>query len=104
MKKMKTWAVSIAAVAAVGMASTAMAGSAAAGKEKSMLCMGCHGENGISVSPDIPNLAGQKEVYLQNALKDYQTEIRKNPIMSSMAAGLSPEDITDLAAYYASLK
>ena len=69
-----------------------------------MVCMGCHGQKGISISQEIPNLAGQKEVYLVNTLKDFRAQIRKNPIMFSMAGGLSDEDIANLAAYYASLK
>ncbi|MDH5259156.1 MAG: cytochrome c, partial [Gammaproteobacteria bacterium] len=40
------------------------AGDAAAGKGKAALCAGCHGADGMSMSPDIPNLAGQKEAYL----------------------------------------
>lgn len=83
---------------------SALAGDKAAGKEKSMLCMGCHGAEGISVSPEIPNLAGQKPVYLVNTIKDFRAEVRKNPIMNSMVKGLSDADIDNLAAYYSSLK
>lgn len=81
-----------------------VAGDIAAGKDKSMMCMGCHGETGISVSPEIPNLAGQKELYLVNQLKDFRAQIRKNPVMFSMAGGLTDQEIENLAAYYASLK
>ena len=35
------------------------------GKEKSATCVVCHGENGISVSPIWPNLAGQHVKYLK---------------------------------------
>ena len=82
----------------------ALAGDKAAGKEKSMLCTGCHGAEGISVSPEIPNLAGQKPVYLVNTIKDFRAEVRKNPIMNSMVKGLSDADIDNLAAYFSSLK
>jgi len=66
--------------------------------------MGCHGSNGISVSPEIPNLAGQKKTYLVNALKDFRAEVRKNPIMNSMAKPLSDADIENLTTYFSSLK
>lgn len=85
------------------MAGTAQAGDAAAGKAKSMTCVACHGANGISAIPNYPNLAGQKELYLVDAIKAYRDGIRKNPIMQPMAASLSDEDIANLAAYFSSL-
>jgi cytochrome c553 len=53
--------------------------------------------------PNYPNLAGQKEQYLAESLKAYRDGTRKNMIMAPMAAGLSDDDIKNLAAYYASL-
>jgi cytochrome c553 len=38
------------------------AGDPVAGKEKSALCQGCHGENGNSTSADYPKLADRKSV------------------------------------------
>ncbi len=84
-------------------ASVSSAADAIAGKEKSMLCSGCHGANGISLTPDIPNLASQKEAYLIKAIKDYREGSRKNPMMNSIAQGLSDDDIVNLAAYFSSL-
>jgi len=84
-------------------ASVSLAADAAAGKEKSMLCSGCHGADGISLTPDIPNLASQKEAYLVKAIKDFRVGSRKNPMMNSIAQGLSDDEIANLAAYYASL-
>ncbi len=87
----------------LGAASHAALADAAAGKEKSGLCAGCHGADGISLADDIPNLAGQKEAYLARVLGEYRSGTRKNPVMSSIAQGLSDEDIRDLAAYFSSL-
>ena len=47
-------------------------------------------------------LSGQHEDYLHKALTDYQSGKRKNAIMQGMAAPLAPQDIADLAAYFAS--
>jgi len=88
----------------VGVSLPAFAANVEAGKTKSMLCAGCHGANGISMSPNIPNLAGQKDAYLAKAIKDYKTGARKDGMMSSVAAGISDADIADIAAYFASLK
>jgi len=80
------------------------AGDAAAGKAKSMSCAGCHGADGMSFSPDIPNLKGQKEGYLVKAINDYKSGARKNPMMTSMVGSLKDQDVADLAAFYAGLK
>ncbi len=88
----------------IGAGTVVEAGDAKAGEEKSGLCAGCHGADGISLAPDIPNLAGQKEAYLIKAIKDYRSNKRKNPMMNSMAANLSDEDIADLAAFFSRLK
>jgi cytochrome c553 len=79
-------------------------GDAEAGKKKSEPCKACHGEIGLSVSPDFPNLAGQHPDYLAASLRHYQEGKRTNPVMKGMAAYLSKRDIDDLAAYYASQK
>lgn len=76
------------------------AGSVESGRDKSVLCAGCHGETGTSVSPLVPNLAGQKEAYLIKAIKDYRSGKRNDPMMASMVQGLSDSDIFDLAAYF----
>jgi cytochrome c553 len=94
----------IAALAALSLnVQTAMAGDAAAGKSRAAACSACHGANGISSNGMWPNLAGQKEVYLVSQLKAFRDGDRKNPMMAPMAAGLSDDDIANLAAYYASL-
>lgn len=80
------------------------AADAKAGEAKSMVCAGCHGNKGISFSPDVPNLAGQKEAYLVKAITYYKTGERKNPMMQSMVTSLSDADIANLAAYYSGLK
>lgn len=74
------------------------------GKQKAELCFGCHGESGISYTDDIPNLAGQKLTYIENQLKNFRSGLRKNPVMQSMAADLSNEDIHNLASFFSSLK
>ncbi|WP_340680527.1 cytochrome c [Paraglaciecola sp.] len=74
-----------------------------AGKAKTVTCNACHGNNGISMIPMYPNLAGQKEQYLILQLKAFRDGERKNMLMSPMAAGLSDTDIENLSAYYASL-
>ena len=79
------------------------AGDAAAGKAKSAACAGCHGGKGEGMPP-FPALAGKPEAEELKALQEFKSGARSNPIMSGMVAGLSDQDMADLAAYYASLK
>lgn len=78
------------------------AGNAAAGQEKSKTCASCHGPQGNSTNPQFPKLAGQYESYLLHALKAYKSGKRTNGIMTGMVAGLSDQDMEDLAAYFSS--
>jgi len=79
------------------------AGDATAGKAKSTSCAGCHGANGEGKG-SYPALAGKSEAELAQALHDYKSGKRSNPIMKSFANQLSDQDIANVAAYYASLK
>ncbi|WP_246128717.1 c-type cytochrome [Pleionea sediminis] len=79
------------------------AGDIEKGKAKSMMCASCHGKDGVGISDDYPNLAGQKETYLVAQMKAFRDGDRKNMIMMPMAKPLSDDDIENLAAYYSSL-
>ncbi|MEY3289050.1 MAG: hypothetical protein RLZZ419_1292 [Pseudomonadota bacterium] len=74
----------------------------AAGEQKAATCMGCHGPKGKSTSAQWPNLAGQQSSYIVNQLNAFKSGARNNPMMQSMAANLSDDDINNLAAYYSS--
>ncbi len=79
------------------------AGDAQAGKAKAAACAGCHGANGEGKKP-YPALAGKSESEIVQALQDYKSGKRANPIMKSFATPLSDQDMANVAAYYASLK
>jgi cytochrome c553 len=68
----------------------------------SQTCVACHGNDGIGILPEYPNLAGQHEDYIANSLRGYKTGSRKNAIMAGMAAALTDQDIRELAKYYSS--
>ncbi|HEX7054910.1 MAG TPA: cytochrome c [Burkholderiales bacterium] len=93
------------AVSALLAAGSALAaGNPERGKQKAaQVCAACHGAEGNKPSaPDQPVLAGQYEDYLVQALSDYKSGRRNNPIMKGFAAQLSKQDIEDLAAWFAS--
>jgi len=102
---MNQWA-SLIAAGALGLISFSVhaAGNAEAGKQKSQLCQTCHGADGNSTNPQFPRLAGQYPDYMVQALSEYKSGARKNPIMTGFAANLSERDMEDIAAYFASQK
>ena len=77
-------------------------GNPIAGREKSQLCQGCHGEHGFSADGLIPNLAGQLAPYITKQILNYQAGTRTHPIMSGMAATVKDSDLADVSAYFAS--
>ncbi len=71
------------------------------GEELSQTCIACHGPQGNSEESEWPNIAGQHAGYTYKQLKDYQRgEERANAQMAGMVAGLSDQDMRDLALYY----
>jgi cytochrome c553 len=70
------------------------------GATKTAVCTACHGPNGNSVNPEWPRLAGQSAVYIAEQLKLFKAQVRTNPVMQPLAAGLSDQDINDVAVYY----
>ena len=82
----------------------AAAADAAAGKAKAQACTVCHGAIGLSSTPDVPNLAGQPELYLAEQLRAYQSGARKHEVMTLMAKTLNDTDVANVAAWFASIR
>ncbi len=68
-------------------------------------CTGCHTIPGYQASFPrvyrVPMISGQSAKYIEAALQGYKKGERKHPTMNAVAAGLSDEEITWLAGYYA---
>jgi cytochrome c553 len=70
------------------------------------VCAGCHSADGNSVIPTNPILAGQHAEYTTKQLMNFKAQegkpaTRNSPIMGAMVAGLSPDDMKNVGAYYA---
>jgi len=102
------------------LAATILAASSAGAADIGALtenCNGCHGDDGVSQSTDVPTIAGLAEFVHVDALYIYQDEARpcadseyrhgdtSRPAtsMCAIAAELSEDDIDALAAAYAEL-
>ena len=68
------------------------------------VCAACHGADGVSTLPANPHLAGQGADYIAAQLAAFKSGARPNPVMQGMAAGLTPEDMLAVGAYYHSQK
>ena len=66
------------------------------------VCAACHGVDGNSLLPANPSLAGQHPEYLLKQIMEFKSGARSNPVMAGMVANLSPDDMRNLADYYAS--
>jgi cytochrome c553 len=69
-------------------------------------CSKCHGQNGISISPLFPILAGQLPGYIEAELKLFRLRARSDPraraFMWGIARGLTDEQIKGVAQYFSS--
>ncbi|MEX0385293.1 c-type cytochrome [Spiribacter pallidus] len=74
------------------------------GENAAAACAACHGQQGNSMSPEWPNLAGQHADYIFEQLKYYKSGERANAIMLGQAAGLDEQTMADLAVYYEGLE
>src|SRR5215467_577349 len=65
------------------------------------VCFACHGEQGVSVAPEFPHLAGQSGAAIYKQLHDYRTGSRAHQQMTEIAKALDEAALADVAAYYA---
>ncbi len=81
-------------------------GDITAGEVKARGCMGCHaiaGYTNVYPTYHVPKLGGQSAEYIVAALKAYKSAERGHATMRNQASSLSDQDMTDIAAYFASL-
>ncbi|HEV7799788.1 MAG TPA: cytochrome c [Burkholderiales bacterium] len=79
-------------------------GNADAGRHKASMCVGCHNIPGYKTAfpavYSVPKLNGQHAAYIMSALRAYKAGERQHPSMRAIAAGLTDQDMADLAAFY----
>jgi DmsE family decaheme c-type cytochrome len=68
-------------------AQTPPVGDPSAGARATALCAGCHGEQGVSVVPAFPSLAGQDAKYLADAIRAYKYGSRSKVIACAACHG-----------------
>ncbi len=105
---LSAWVIStVFAFSAVNIVFAVEPGDPVAGKEKSGVCQGCHGEVGMSDAGDFPRLAGQHAAYIRKQFSEFKASIRFNSDTMMGVANDSltaKQDLYDVAAYFSSQK
>lgn len=76
----------------------------AAGKKASFFCANCHGEDGNSKYPEVPNLAGQNPAYLLEQIRKFGAGQRKDEFMQGLIKVLSDDERVQIALFYSESK
>ncbi len=80
------------------------------GKAMAAVCAACHAEDGNSIAPTFPKLAGQHYDYIVKQLTNFkvqpgaQAAERENGQMLGFASMLTEDQVRDVAAYFSSQK
>ncbi len=72
------------------------------GKDKTGMCLGCHGQN-LTGQLQNPRLAGQQPDYLYKTLLDFKSGARLGGPMNPVAKSFSEADLKAIAAYLGAL-
>ena len=73
-----------------------------AGKKASFFCVNCHGDDGVSKIPEVPNLAGQNPDYLLEQIRKFGSGERKDQFMQGLIKVLKEEERMQIALFYGS--
>jgi len=115
---MRAWIFAIGFLAACGVASAqtaatdrlkaiqadpaALKAAIEAGHKATFFCLNCHGDNGISKIPEVPNLAGQNPDYLLEQIRKFGSGERKDQFMQGLIKVLKEEERVQIALFYGS--
>jgi len=71
--------------------------------EKLASCLACHGEKGISETPEVPSLAGMSADFTLIQLFLFRQGTRKVEIMNDLAKDMSDDDLRKFSEYFSKL-
>ncbi len=66
-------------------------------------CLACHGEKGVSETPEVPSLAGMPASFTLIQLYLFREKMRKIEIMNDVAKGMTDDDLRKFGDYFAKL-
>jgi|SRR5947209_3091978 len=72
-------------------------------EEKLPACLACHGEKGISETPEVPSLAGMPSDFTLIQLFLFRQGTRKIEIMNDLAKDMTDDDLRKFSEYFSKL-
>jgi len=72
-------------------------------QERLQLCAACHGASGNSINPQVPSIAGQPKLFLENQLILFREEIRRSEQMLPIVKGMRDLEVIQLAEHFSKL-
>jgi sulfide dehydrogenase cytochrome subunit len=91
-------------VALTGLVSTVGYAAPAPGEMAAQTCGACHGTQGKLAMESFPALAGMSKEQFIRAMTDFKSGKRASTLMVKVAEGFTPEEIADMASYFAAQK
>jgi cytochrome c553 len=85
------------------LALTAFFVSTVLGQERLQLCAACHGPDGNSTNPQVPSIAGQPKLFIENQLILFREELRRSDQMAPVVKGLKDAEVVKLAEHFSKL-
>ena len=82
---------------------TALFSSFVFSQERVQLCAACHGPDGNSVNPEVPSIAGQPKLFIENQLILFREELRRSDQMLPVVKGMKDPEIIKLAEHFSKL-
>lgn len=67
-------------------------------------CVACHGADGMALAPDVPNLAGETNIYIDTQLKAFRNGKRVHEVMTEIASDMTDAEIRAAADWYAAVR
>ena len=67
-------------------------------------CNGCHGTDGHSAGPNMPNLGGVPSNYIVEQMKNFKSGERKSSIMGRLAKAYTDDEIAAMASFFSTQK
>ena len=77
--------------------------SSAAAQDRVHLCAACHGDDGNSVNPEVPSIAGQPKLFIENQLILFREELRRSDQMLAVVKGMKDPEVIKLAEHFSKL-
>lgn len=82
---------------------TAFFFSVALAQERAAFCAACHGADGNSPDPEVPSIAGQPKLFVENQLVLFREELRRSEVMQPVVRGMKDAEIVALAEHFSKL-